>query len=342
MSRYDAVLASAALAVLASCSSSGGGGDASASTTTTMVEATTTGALETTTTEAEVDGEEAGEEFQALVEKMAIDIDDEAEARDEVAEENDLDTALEGIAGLQDVFEEFDGELSDLEVPEEAQDAVDDVLESNEAYIDALDAFDGVTDVSVYNDLLEVERQADDEWKAAVNSAADELGVDGVEVDAPESSGDVSETEDPDDDDVDTGASDVAANSSFSMDVPEGFTSTDPTAIVLDGPDGARVSAYSVNGDSGLAEAAAAYATGNVERSGWGLAGGPVDAEIGGEPAIAYFYDFKDGNAGVDVFFQIVTPTGPEFHTIRTEALAEDLEEISTTVSAVYPTVEPV
>ncbi|HWJ63226.1 MAG TPA: hypothetical protein VNS19_14745 [Acidimicrobiales bacterium] len=161
----------APLAFVAACGSGGSEADSTTTAAPTTTEATTT---------TEVSADEAGEAFQDLVEDADDAIADEQADRDAFAAENDVDGAVESAAGLQADIEDFQAELAHLEVPTDAQDAIDELDDVTTDYVDALAGYEDVAEVSEYNDQLDEERDAESAWRDAVAEAADVLGVDGL------------------------------------------------------------------------------------------------------------------------------------------------------------------
>jgi hypothetical protein len=210
----------APLAFVVACGS--GGSDAKVAPTTA---APTTTAATTTTTE--VDGDAAGEEFQGLIEDADDAITKEASDRDDMAADNDLDSAIDSAGELKDELEGFQADLADLEVPKDAQEPIDQVDEATSDYVDVLAGYADVEDIPGYNDQFDQERDAYDAWHEAIAEAADALDVDGL----PDSSSDDSGSDDSGSDDSGSDGSHASspisgAGSKYclvSEDLPDGF-----------------------------------------------------------------------------------------------------------------------
>lgn len=346
-------VAASALVLVTGCGASGGSDGAT--TTTKAKAATTTEVAETTTTEP--DEIEGAEEFQALVEGIDASIDSEAAARDEAAAENDLDTALLGISDLRDVLYEFDGDLRDLDVADDAVESINAVLEANGEYIAVLDDFNGITEIPEYNDTLDREAEVRDAWEEAVNDAAKELDVDGIEEGLAESgstggddpaepggSGGPSDEEiiANREDNQGVEAGETITSTDASMTVPEGFTGTQEGPLTMSGPNGAQLGLYSVSGEEGedLAAIAKDYVEGAADKNGYKITGGPEDTPVGDFEGVAYYYEYDDGRVAYDVFFEAPDSAGNQFHVLNLTASAEDAEELVAAVTEVLDTIQ--
>ncbi|HEX2576100.1 MAG TPA: hypothetical protein VHK88_07105, partial [Aquihabitans sp.] len=349
--------------LLAACGSSGGDGDAAATTTTEAAAAaqaapSTTEAEEATTdadagaeAEADVDADEAGEDYQALVEDMDATIDDESSARDAAAAENDLDAAIEGIGELRDKLFAFDEELRDLEVPDDAVEAINAVLEADGAYIEVLDEYAAITEISEYNELLDPEEGARDDWEDAVNAAAEELDVDGVEEGLNgEGQGGVTEGDGTEDEGAEE-ETDVASNEgvsagetissgSWSMEVPEGFTGSEVGGILsMTGPNDSVLGLYTVTPQGGattLEDVAKNSIEGGAAKNGYEITGGPETAQVGSYEGVSYYYVYDGGTAGIDIYFQA---DDGDFYLVSLDGADTDMEVLSTALAEVLPTV---
>ncbi|MCU1496794.1 MAG: hypothetical protein JWM47_747 [Acidimicrobiales bacterium] len=335
--RHRLLLASGALLLVTAC---GASGDSEGATTTTKAEAApTTGVAKSTTTEPdEIDG---AQEFQAMVEDMDAAIDAEAIARDGAAAENDLATALAGISDLRDELFDFDGDLRDLGVDDAAVESVNAVLEADGAYIELLDEYNGITEISRYNELLDKEPDVRDGWEKAVNEAAEELGVDGVEAGlaGEEPAGDDGGSTTPDNAGLEAG--ETITSTTASMEVPEGFTGTNDGPMGMVGPNGATLGLFTVSGEAGedLSDVAKDFVEGAADKNGYEITGGPEDTPVGDYEGVAYYYDYGDGTVAYDIFFEAEDGAGTRFHVLTLEASEDDAEELVAAVNKVLSTI---
>jgi hypothetical protein len=280
-------LAAAAVAatLLASCGSSGGSDAAK-----TEAKAP----AKTTTTTTEVPLEKAGEEFQDLIEDADAAITDESDARDAFAQENDLEGAIDSTGDLKDALEDFRAGLEDLEVPEDVQATIDSVDETTEAYIEALEGYAEVTEISEYNEQLDLESGANEDWYGEVADAAEELEVDGLDTEgADTTSGSddegTSEGSSPDDSEGSSAGLITGDGSEYCLqegDLPDGY-------LPLRGQDNMS----NALGGSFGEPPASAYAE-NLEATWMVLPDGAAQDDDATASCVIYLFDSADSAAG--------------------------------------------
>lgn len=313
----------------------GGGSDAEDATTTTK-------AKETTTTEAA--NIDAGA-FQVLFEDANDAIVAETEARNAFADESDLDGAIESSTELRSDLYTFDGAVRELDLEDE-QELVNELLTASGTYIEVLDGFVEVTDISGYNEQFDAETEARIAFYDAGNALAEALDQEGVP----------NELDEPSDDEEDTGddpetlaeeipAGEVVNDGSFALEVPEGFTATVGAVIEMTHEGGATLGIYNVQPQGGaddLESVAAASSAGAVEKNDYEVIGEGEELEVGDLPAIGYAYDDGFGNTLIDVYFQAEDATGEEWHVISVTVPEDQVDEVMDAVEAVMPTFEVV
>lgn len=301
-------------------------------------DATTTKAEQTTTTEAGP-SIEAGA-FQVLFEEADAAIAAETEARNAFADESDLDGAIASSADLRSDIYTFDGAVRELDLADE-QELVNELLTASGAYIEVLDGFVEVSDISTYNDQFDAETEARIAFYDAGNALAEALELEGVPnvLDEPvEDDGD-----DPETLAEETPAGEVVDDGSFAIEVPEGFTATVGAVIEMTHEGGATLGIYSVQPQGGaddLESVAAASSAGAVEKNGYEVLAEGEELEVGDLPAIGYAYDDGLGNTIVDAYFQAEDATGGEWHVISVTVPEDQVDEVMDAVEAVMPTFE--
>ena len=293
---------------------------------------TTTTAKATTTTEVETEFDPAA--FQELIVGADRSIDYEADVRDGFAEDSDVPGAAESASDLRVALNLFDEELRDLEIPDELQEAMNELLTANGSFIEVLDGYADVTEVDDYNDQLAAEAEVRTAWYEAVGDAADAFGTDGVESDFETASDD----NDPSSETIPAG--DVAETSTASMEVPEGFEATAAAVIQMENSTGALVGLYNVSSDATTLDAVAKQAAENgADKDGAEITGGPEKATVGDYDAISYYLDYGDGTVGLSVYFEAEDSAGAQWHVLSVLADADEIEEVAAAVEAVSDTV---
>ncbi|MEZ5139466.1 MAG: hypothetical protein R2711_12100 [Acidimicrobiales bacterium] len=285
-----AVSAATLAALLAGCSSSGG--DEKAATTTT--------AAETTTTETGPDLEAIGADVQDLLETADQAIDDEIAVRDGFAADNDLQSGIDSTRDLRQALYDFDGELRALELPDDLSKEVNAVLTANGGFIDVLDGYLEIEDIPAYNDQLDREAEARDQWYEAVGELADALEIDGVENDISGSS--TGDDNPVSDDEEQIAAGDIAGDDLIQIQVPEGFTAAPGFPIEMTDANGNTIGVYVVYDEDpsqSLEDRADEYAAGVADKNGFEIIGGPESDDIGDYPAIGYAFATDDTHTEV-------------------------------------------
>lgn len=328
--RWAGVVVVPVALLMASCGTSGGQSDATA---------TTKPPAKTTTTLAEPP--KGGEEVQQLLESIDEAIAAEAAARDELAKTTTVIGLVESTESIRADLFDFDADLRDVEVADDARRPMNALLEANGAYIAVLDDYFGVQEIAEYNAQIEAELAARSDWYDAIAPLAEVLEIDGVpspfdQVD------DSSSTTEPDgetsSDEIPAGS--IAESSTASIEVPEGFTATAAVVVEMEDDNGSLVGIYTVTSDTAttLEEAAAEASSGAAEKNGYTITGGPEPFDVGSYPGIAYYLDLGDGLAGLDIYFEAEATGSSSWHVVSIEAATDDIEQVAAAVEAVLPT----